>query len=190
MDDELRDDQEETKDLVAGSDYEASEMEPVSTAVPPTGSEGSISWTASEFVAHEKNAKWYFSLAILAIVVAALVWFLTKDMLSSITIIVVALVLGLAAGKKPRIIDYRIDSEGLHVASRNYSFDQFRSFAIVREGVFSSLVFIPLKRFSLLITAYYDPSDESKIIDLLSSRIPIEEKKRDWLETLMWKIRY
>lgn len=189
MDGDQQQEQQQTDALVVDSEI-SSGIAPISTAVPPAGPEGSITWTASEFIAHEKNARWYLLLGLATIVLAALVWFLTKDMISTITVIAAATILALAASKKPRIIEYRIGQDGLHIAQRDYPFELFRSFAIVHEGAFSSLVFIPLKRFAMLTTAYYDPLDESKIIDLLASRIPLEEKKRDLVETIMWKIRY
>ncbi len=189
MDEQRQDYQDETNDLVVNQDS-FNGINSVSTAIPPKGPDGSIVWTASEFIRHEKNFKWYLWLGLGTAIVSALVWFLTKDVLSTLTMIVAGMVLGIVANKKPRTMEYKIDKEGLQINGKNYSFDQFRSFAIVHEGAFSSLVFIPLRRFALLTTAYYDPVDESKIIDLLSSVIPIEEKKRDWLEALMWKIRY
>jgi len=189
MDEQHQDYQNETNDLVVDQDS-FNGINPVSTAIPPKGPDGSIVWTASEFIHHEKNFKWYLWLGIVTAVISALVWFVTKDVLSTLTMIIAGAVLGIVASKKPRTLEYRIDNEGLQINGKNYPFDQFRSFAVVHEGAFSSLVFIPLKRFALLTTAYYDPVDENKIIDLLSSSIPMEEKKRDWVESLMWKIRY
>ncbi|HYG84352.1 MAG TPA: hypothetical protein VD907_05770, partial [Verrucomicrobiae bacterium] len=48
--------------------------EPLSVAVPPTGSDGTITWTASEFVAHHKSSGWYALLALCAVGVAFIVW--------------------------------------------------------------------------------------------------------------------
>ncbi|MCL4358011.1 hypothetical protein M1512_03930, partial [Patescibacteria group bacterium] len=56
-------------------------VHPQSTAIPPTGSEGSITWTASEFIAHNKGPLWYITLTAVSVVVAFLVWlWRTTDM--------------------------------------------------------------------------------------------------------------
>jgi hypothetical protein len=51
-------------------------------------------------------------------------------------------------------------------------------------------VFTPLQRFSPLTTIYYDPNDEERIVDLLANRLPMEERKRDAIDRLMWRIRF
>jgi len=165
-------------------------LNPVSVAVPPTGSDGSITWTASEFVYHRKNAKWYLVFFALTVVLSGGVWLLTKNLTTIITIVVAAVALVYAATKKPRELEYKIDANSLSIANKSIPLTEFKSFTIVHQDGFSSLVFTPFKRFTLLITIYYDPADEQKILDILSSRIPLEEKKRDWIDRLMWNIRY
>ena len=165
-------------------------LNPLSVSIPPSGSEGSITWTASEFIEHQKKFSWYIWLLIISCVVAFLVFLLTKDAVAVVTIMVSAVVFGLMAAKKPKEQIYKIDTNGFYVGEKLFPFSSFRSFAVSHNGAFSSLVFIPLKRFSLLVTAYYDPADEDKILALLSSYLPMEEKKKDLIEELMWKLRY
>ena len=165
-------------------------INPVSTAIPPKGPEGSITWTASEFIEHKKNASWYLILVAVTVVVAGLIWLITKDKITTATIVVVALMIGIIGSKKPRELEYRIDNEGLHIAGRQYPFNEFRSFSVIRQGSISGLVFRPLKRFSLLTTAYYDPSDEQKILDIIGFYLPMEEGKRDIIDEIMWKLHF
>ncbi len=162
----------------------------VSTAVPPTGSEGSITWTASEFVAHQKSPSWYLLLVAGSIVLAAIFWLLTKDILTSSTVLVAAIMLIVVGSKKPRELTYHIDNKGLSIGDKSFPFDQFRSFSVYRQGAFCSLVFKPLKRFAFLTTVNYDPADETKIMDILTSYLPVEEQKRDFIDDLMWKVRF
>lgn len=165
-------------------------IKPVSTAVAPKEDDGSITWTASEFIAHQKTLVWYVVLLIGAVVLAGLSFILTKDKTTAIAIVVAALLLMVGAAKKPRELDYRLDKDGLRVADKLHEYDQFRSFAIVHQGAFSSVVFLPLKRFSMLTQVFYDPTDEQKIIDIVSNYLPLDEKKRDWFDELMWRIKY
>ncbi|HEY1063702.1 MAG TPA: hypothetical protein VGE30_00195 [Candidatus Saccharimonadales bacterium] len=165
-------------------------MTPRSVATPPTGSSGAISWTASEFVAHQKSGGWYGMLGVGAFLAALIIWFITKDMVSAVVILLAALAFGVFAARQPRELSYRLDDHGLTIGPRQYAYGNFRSFAIMREGAFASIVFAPLKRFAPLTTIYYDPNDEAKIVDLLSDRLPMEERKHDPIERLMWRIRF
>ncbi len=162
----------------------------LTTAIPPKSSEGSITWTASEFVAHQKSASWYMILITCSIVLAFIVWLLTKDKITSGVFVVAGIVLAIFAAKKPREEEYRLDKDGLTIGQKLYPYGSFRSFAIVHTGAFSSLVFSPMKRFSLLTTVYYDPQDEQKIVAIASKYIPLEERKKDLLDDLLWRIRF
>lgn len=165
-------------------------LNPVTTSIPPQGPEGSITWTASEFVAHTKSIAWYFMVIISSVIIAAIIWLLTKDVISSSVIVIAGFALSFYGAKRPREIEYRIDQDGVRIGNKQYGFDRFRSFSTVHQGTFSSLVLFPLKRFALLTSAYYDPSDEEKIIDIISNYLPLEEKRRDLVDELMWKIRF
>ena len=182
--------QDESQTGLARFDPSEGELNPVSTSIPPEGPEGSISWTAGEFVAHHKDTRWYLLLGISAVVIAALIWILTRDLVTAIVIIVAAIFLGIVAARKPRELNYTLDSHGLSIENKLIPFHQFRSVAVVKEGAFSSLVFMPLKRFAFLVTVYYDPADEPKIISLLSSHLPAEDRNKDLIDQLMWKIRF
>jgi hypothetical protein len=149
-----------------------------------------ISWTASEFIAHEKAGGWYGMLVLAAVAGAALIYLLTKDKVSSAVVLVGALFLGIYANRQPRQLEYHLDNSGLQVGQKHYAYEQFRSFAIAPEGAFSSIVFTPLKRFAPYTTIYYDPADEEKIIRLISNHLPLEEHKADPVDNLMRRIRF
>jgi len=163
---------------------------PVAVAAPPQGPDGSIEWTASEFIAHEKSAIWYLSLSGAALLLAGLVWLVTKDKISAGVVIFGAVLFGIYAARKPRQLQYRLDNHGLAIGAKHFSYGAFRSFSVVPEGGINSIVFSPLKRFAPLITIYYDPADEAKIVALLSERLPTEVRKKDAIDRLMWRIRF
>lgn len=150
----------------------------------------SISWTASEFVAHDKTASWHGLVVLAAIVLAALVFLLTKDKISTGAIVVVGVVLSFYGARQPRQLQYSLDDYGLTIASKHYDWAHFRSFAVIDEGAFSNILFIPLKRFSPLIAVYFDPKDEARIVDLLSQRLPVEDRQHDLVERFMRHIHF
>lgn len=157
---------------------------------PSPAEERTINWTASEFIAHQKSIGWYAALAAVAVIVAGLIYVLTKDKISTIVVLIGALALGFYGARQPRQLDYRLDSAGVTIGSRYHGYEEFRSFAIVPEGAFSSIVFMPLKRFALLTTIYYAPADEDKIVQLLSNILPLEQHRLDPVDQLMRRIRF
>jgi hypothetical protein len=149
-----------------------------------------IAWTASEFIAHAKSFGWYVSLAVAAIVFAGLVLVVSHDLVSVAVVLVAALLLGVYGSHQPRQMEYKLDASGLSVGKRHFGYNEFRSFSVMAEGAISSIVFLPLRRFAVPTTIYYAPEDETKIVDLLSSRLPLEQHKNDPIDRLMHHIRY
>jgi len=153
-------------------------------------SNDSISWTASEFIAHNKSAGWYIAFGLAAILVAAVTYLLTRDVVSAVVIIIVGAALASFGARKPRQLQYALDGQGLKVGDRYFPLDSFRSFAVSDEGAFSGIIFRPLKRFGQLITIYVDPADEEKIVDILSNRLPFDQKSTDAVDQFMKRIRF
>jgi hypothetical protein len=149
-----------------------------------------VSWSASEFVAHHKNSGWYLLLMLGAVVVAALVYVLTRDWLSTGVVVVAGIVLAGYSSRKPRQLNYAVDGRGVTVGTKFFAYSEFRSFSIVPEGAFASIVFMPLKRFGIQTTIYYDPQDEDRIIDVISPHLPHEEHQSDMLDHMMRRIRF
>jgi hypothetical protein len=172
----------------AQPDVEA-EQSIVDPQQPPQAESNSVTWTASEFVAHHKSITWYLLLALGAIVLAAVVWLLTKDTFATAVVIIGALLLGVYATHKPRQLSYALDDQGLTIGGRYHPFAEFRSFTIVPEGAFLSIELSPLKRFATFTTIYFDPADEDRITELLSAHLPFEERISDPIDQLVRRIR-
>jgi hypothetical protein len=176
------------------SDQAADEQPVLSPDYQPPAVRGAgpqeVSWTASEFVAHSKNGSWFALLALAALAIAVIVWFITHDKISVGVVIVVAILLGVTAGRKPRVLEYHLDTRGLTVEEKFYPYSDFRSFAVMQEGAFSSIMFVPLKRFALPISIYYDPEDEEAIATVISQHLPIEERQHDTIDKITRGIRF
>lgn len=161
-----------------------------SAPAAPVASGAGISWTASEFVSHEKSAGWYGVLLLVTAIVAALIYLVTKDTISTGVVIIAALAFAVLAGRKPRQLQYQLDDASVSIGQKQLGYNTFKSFSVVPEGAFSSIVFWPLKRFAPLTTIYFAPDDEQKIIDLLSKHLPLEEHKLDAVDRTMRRIRF
>ena len=149
-----------------------------------------VTWTASEFVAHDKSAGWYAGVVTASVVLSALVFLLTRDVVSTAVVIIAGLLLAVYGSHKPRQLEYVVTKRGIGIGGKYYSFEEFRSFSVVSEGAFSSLVFMPLKRFAVPLIVYYAPDDEEKILNILTDQLPLEEPRRDAVDSLMRRIRF
>lgn len=150
----------------------------------------SVTWTASEFVHHHKSAGWFMALAGSAAFIAALVYLITRDAVSVGVVIVAAILLGIYGTHEPKQLEYSLDNGGLQIGQKHRDYNEFKSFSIVPEGAFSSIVFMPLKRFAAPTTIYYAPEDEERIVAVLSGHLPFEEPRNDAVDNLMRRIRF
>jgi len=149
-----------------------------------------ITWTASEFVAHDKSFGWYVTLALVAVVVAVGVYLLTRDYVSAGVVIFAAIIFGVYGSHKPRQLPYRLNHQGITIDKKHYNFAEYRSFSVIQEEAFASITLMPLKRFAPPLSVYFAPEDEENIINLLSVVLPYEERKRDAVDALMHRIRF
>ena len=149
-----------------------------------------ITWTASEFIAHEKGAAWYGLLVVAGLGAAGLDYWLTKDKFSTGVILLVAIIFGIVAGRKPRTQQYSLTPEGLQIGSKAYFFQDYKNFSINEEGAIASIIFMPLKRFMPPLTIYVSPDMENDVIDFLSQLLPFEQHKADAVDGLLKRIRF
>src|SRR5690606_16687884 len=136
----------------------------------------------SEFVAHQKGAGWYLLLAVIAIAGAAAIYLLTGDMVAAGVILFAALAFGIFAARKPRVLRYRVDRDGLHIEDKLYHYGNFKSFAVVEEDAIHSVLLLPMKRFMPALTVYYAPEDEPKIVDALADYLPLQPAQNDLID--------
>lgn len=154
----------------------------------PTGD--SISWSASEFVHHEKNSGWHLMIALGSVVLAVAIYFLTKSIFGAATIIVVGVIFSIFGKLKPRVLDYSITPEGLQIGEKHFDYLTFRSFAVIEEGQTPNLQLLPQKRFAVPITIYFAPADQDKIVNVLGEYLPIEHRERDFVDKLSSKLHF
>lgn len=149
-----------------------------------------VTWSASEFIDHQKNAGWFFGLAGATILAGAILYFLTKDIVTVVVVAIAAVLFGITAGRKPRTLNYQLDHRGVQIAEKSYPYVLFKSFSVLEEGAFSSIQLMPLKRFMPPITLYYPPETEDQIINTLGNYLPHEDRQHDAVDRLMKRIRF
>ncbi len=170
--------------------FNPADQAPIASQVPQAVSPAAVNWTASEFIAHDKTTGWYTTLAVGGLVLAVLIFLLTRDWISTAVIVIITVVFGVFAARQPRVLNYALDSSGLHIAEKFYSYTDFKSFSVLEEGGIRAIWLMPLKRFMPSITVYYAPNDEDKILDVLASYLPFEERDQDLVDKLIRKVRF
>lgn len=156
----------------------------------PAPDEEEVSWTASEFIAHEKGMNWYLVMIVSVLLFTAIVYLITRDKITASIIIFAAIIFGVYAKRQPRTLTYHLETGGLTIGEKFYDFGQFRSFVLAHEGALSSISFMPLRRFVPVLTVYYSPADEQKIVQLLSARLPMENLRKDVIDRFLHRIRF
>jgi hypothetical protein len=149
-----------------------------------------INWSASEFIAHEKNITWYVILLVVTLVAGAIVYYLTNDKISTVVIILAGVIFGIYGARKPRLIDYKINSSGITVQTKLFSYDAFKSFEIVEDSIIPNIVLIPLKRFMPSLSIYLDPNTQEEVVKILSAWLPQDFHQQDLIERFVQRVRF
>ena len=149
-----------------------------------------VSWTASEYIAHQKSGSWYFGLLAAGSVLAAIIFLLTRDVVTLVTIIVVTILFGVFASRKPRVLQYELNESGITIAEKHYVYEEFKSFSVHDEGGVRSLFLLPMKRFMPGLSLYYPPDQEDQILQTISLYLPHEDREPDPVDRLMKRVRF
>ncbi len=156
---------------------------------PPAGSD-SISWTAAEYTHHHKSPGWFAALFAATAVLAAATYFITKDYFATGTIVVLGIIVGSFGARKPRDVSYELSGSGFRVGQKLYTFNQFKSFSIIRGSHGSSISLLPLKKLMPPVEADFGPADEEKIMDIIGQHLPYEERKQAGIDRLSAKLKF
>lgn len=148
------------------------------------------SWSASEYVANPKNSGWFMMLGFGTALLAIVIYLLTHDIVSIVAIVLLGIIVGAFAMHQPSTLNYLLDTNGLMIGPKYYSFANFKSFTVINEGAFNHVSLLPLKRFMPPITVHYPPDQEQQIIEALADRLPYEEPKRDLIDSISRKVRF
>lgn len=161
--------------------------QPISSQTQPNTQ---ISWTASEFIAYQKNKSWYVLAVAGVILVAGLIFLATKDTISTIVTIALGVLFIVFASRKPRVLNYEISDKGIRIGDKLHLYRTMKSFAVIEEGTIRSIDILPMQRFMPAISMYYDPKDEDVIISSLGKFLPQENREQPLIDKLMHKIRF
>lgn len=149
-----------------------------------------ISWVGSEFISNQKTYTWYLGLSGFIFIICLAVYLIGKDIISIFFIIIMGVLFGIIAGRKPRQLQYSIDDEGIRVGQKTFSYAEFRSFSLQRHGAIGYVSLLPFHRFHNELSIYFPPENEQQIFEALASRIPNEQRRENPADKLAKLIRF
>ncbi len=164
-------------------------QDPLPTGQPEANGEH-IEWTASEYIANPKNAGWFAALIFASLVLAAIVFAITEELVPTAVIVIVGILFGIFAARQPRTLEYRIDNTGLHIGPKFYPYGAFKAFSVANEHAIGYIQLLPLRRFMPPLIIHYPPDDEDRIAEVLASYLPYEEHRHDVVESIAKKFRF
>ena len=151
--------------------------------------EPAFQWQASEYVQHHKGAGWYMGLAAIFLVLLGVAIF-TQQWLSIAVFIVMAVAVVVYAHKPPRILTYMLDFKGITIENKFYSYDQFRSFAVLQDLEWHAIDLEPTQRFMPRLTVIFVSEDLEGIVEHLSLHLPRSDRQPDLIERLTRYVRF
>ena len=148
-----------------------------------------IRWQALEYMQHQHEPIWYVGFGAAVLILIAVAIFVFKSPTFAVLVPVMAVALALYVRRPPATIDYTVSRKGIHVNDRLYTFDQFKSFSVVRQETTNHVVLIPRKRFQLGQNIYFPTEIGEKLVDMLAARLPMKEASPDIIDKLLAKLR-
>lgn len=148
-----------------------------------------VRWQATEYIHREKNPLWYVIFGLVTIALTALAIFIMKEVTFAILVPVMAVALFVYTRRPPRVLDYTLSRQGLHVNDHLYPFAEFKAFGVIRDDGEYSVLLVPTKRFKPGVSVYFPEESGEAIVDMLGARLPMREVHLDLVDQLIRKLR-
>lgn len=143
-----------------------------------------VSWSAHEYIHHEKGTMWFVLFAVIIIALIGLsVWIQAWSF--TILTVVIAVVVVVYSRRPPRELGYSLTEDGLMIDNDLHKFDDFKSFGVIQDGEHFSVMLIPTQRFQPGITVYFPEESGEAIVDALGSRLPMKELHLDAIDRVV-----
>lgn len=148
-----------------------------------------VHWQATEYIERGKNTLWFVMFGVVVIVLMTIAIFLMNSITFAILVPVMAVALLVYIRRPPRVLNYTLSRQGLHVNDRLYSFSEFKGFGVIHDGEEYSVMLIPVKRFHQGVSVYFPEESGEAIVDMLGARLPMQELHLDLVDVVLRKLR-
>lgn len=151
--------------------------------------EQAIRWHATEYIHHDREPMWFVIFAVVVVLLMVISIFLIQAITFTILIPIMAVTLLVYARRPPRVIDYTLSHQGLHVNDSLYPFSDFKGFGVIHDEEEYSVELLPVKRFRLGVSIYFPEEAGEAIVDILGTRLPMQELKLTAFDRFVHKLR-
>ncbi len=167
-----------------------SQVQPQAADSTAPAADASITWSAQEYIHPDKTPGWYFLFGFVALALIAVDVFLLKSWTFSALVVVMTIAIIVYIRRPARTLTYALSaSQGLYVGEQLHSFDDFKSFGLITADGSNSIMLVPRKRFAPGVSVYFPTEAGEQIVDILGSRLPMEELKLDFVDIAVRKLR-
>jgi hypothetical protein len=148
-----------------------------------------LAWQASEYIHHDKRFGWHFLFFVaLAGGIAGAV--LTHQWLTIGVLTLMGVALVVYANKRPRVLNYALGERGITIDTKFYDYDSFKSFGVIQDLAWHLIDLEPMRRFMPRLNILFEDTNRDQIIDLLSQRLPREDRQPDLVERAARYLRF
>lgn len=147
-----------------------------------------IQWQAPEYVQEPRSPWWFIGFWVVALLLMLLAILVIRSWSFAILIPAMAAALMIYSHRPPRILNYVLSGKGLYINEKLHPLQEFRSFGVLKEESVPSLMLIPVKRFRPALTVHFPAETGEAIVDLLGSRIPMQELSLDVFDKIIRKL--
>jgi hypothetical protein len=161
-------------------------MAVTSTATLPSADP--IQWQSPEYVQEQRSPWWFIGFWAAAVLLMVLAAFVIRSWSFALLVPAMAAALMIYSHRPPRTLTYILSEKGLYINEKLHPLGEFRSFGVVREESIPSLMLIPVKRFRPGLTVHFPAESGEAIVDMLGSRIPMQDLRLDVFDRVIRRL--
>lgn len=151
--------------------------------------ETAVRWQAHEYIHREKDMRWYIAFGVIVVALMAIAIFVMNAWTFAVLVLVMAVTLIMYTRRPPRVLDYILSRQGLHINDRLYPFVEFKSFIVIHGDDEYSIMLVPVKRFQPGVSVYFPEESGEAIVDMLAARMPMQESQLDLMDRIIRRLR-
>jgi hypothetical protein len=142
-----------------------------------------VQWQAREFEKRNKNAKWFLSVAFGALIFIT-ISLMMQNFIFAFLLILIVFTLFIYALKDPRLINFKIDEEGIWIDEKLYPFEELKSFWVFCRPPVKELSLHSKKWLLPFIKIPLGQQDCAEIRELLTQVLPEEKQEESTLDNV------
>lgn len=149
-----------------------------------------LSWQAPEFRHYPKNAAWYITLIIVAVLIIAF-QLLQKDIFGAISILIFTIFVIIFSWQRPRLINIRLTTSGVAVDESFIPYKSIRYFWLVNNENHRTLNMETTAYLNRTLILQLDDQDPEQVRETLVKSVPEHPKTEETLaQRIMHRLKF